>query len=105
MTVEIRETPIGGKVEPFIDVVDYIYRAEPNYVRPLDMDMKQRLSRKNPLFEHAEGTLFTAHRNGFCVGRVSATIDRGDTSPRIRISTCPKCGVYPQNVSCCSRTC
>lgn len=76
MTVEIRETPIGGKVEPFLDVVDYIYRKNPNYVRPLDMDMKQRLSRKNPLFEHAEGTLFTAHRNGFCVGRVSATIDR-----------------------------
>ncbi len=76
MTVEIRETPIGGKVEPFLDVVDYIYRKNPNYVRPLDMDMKQRLSRKNPLFEHAEGTLFTAHRNGFCVGRISAQIDR-----------------------------
>ncbi|HEV8551249.1 MAG TPA: hypothetical protein VGQ57_19510 [Polyangiaceae bacterium] len=76
MTVEIRQTPIGGKVEPFLDVVSYIYRDDPNYVRSLDMDMKQRLSRKNPFFEHAEGTLFTAHRNGFCVGRVSAQIDR-----------------------------
>jgi hypothetical protein len=76
MSVEIRETPLGGRLEPFLDVVSYIYRDDPNYVRPLDMDMKQRLSRKNPLFQHAEGTLFTAHRNGYCVGRVSAQIDR-----------------------------
>jgi len=76
MSVEIRQTPIGGDVSAFLGVVDYIYRGDPNYVRPLDLDMKQRLSKKNPLFEHAEGTLFTAHRNGFCVGRVSAQIDR-----------------------------
>ena len=28
----------------------------PNYVRPLDLDMKQRLSPKNPFFEHAEAS-------------------------------------------------
>ncbi len=27
-------------------------------------------------FEHAEGTIFTAHRNGWCVGRCTAQIDR-----------------------------
>ena len=76
MNVEIKETPIGGKVEPFLDVVNYIYRDDPNFVRPVDMDLKQRLSKKTTLFDHADGTLFTAHRNGYCVGRVSATIDR-----------------------------
>jgi hypothetical protein len=76
MAIEIRETPVGGNVNDFLDVVDYVYRDDPNYVRPLDLDMKQRLSTKNPFFEHAEGTLFTAHRNGWCVGRVSAQIDR-----------------------------
>ncbi|HVR19697.1 MAG TPA: hypothetical protein VMS65_08375, partial [Polyangiaceae bacterium] len=76
MAIEIRETPIGGKTDEFLDVVDYIYREDPNFVRPLDMDMKQRLSKKNPFFRHAEGVLFTAHRNGWCVGRVSAQIDR-----------------------------
>jgi hypothetical protein len=40
------------------------------------MDMKQRLSKKHPFFRHAEGVLFTAHRNGWCVGRTSAQIDR-----------------------------
>jgi hypothetical protein len=76
MAIEIRETPIGGKVQPFLDVVDYVYRGDPQYVRPLDLDMKHRLSPRNPFFEHAEGVLFTAHRNGWCVGRVSAQIDR-----------------------------
>jgi hypothetical protein len=76
MAIEIRETPIGGKVSDFLDVVDYIYRGDPNFVRPLDMDMKQRLSKKNPFFRHADGVLFTAHRNGWCIGRTSAQIDR-----------------------------
>jgi hypothetical protein len=76
MPLEIREIPIGGKLNDFLNVVDYVYRGDPNFVRPLDMEMKDRLSLKNPFFEHAEGTIFTAHRNGFCVGRVTAQIDR-----------------------------
>lgn len=75
MAVEIREVELGGKLGDFLNVVDYIYRDDPHYVRPLDMEMKQRLSRKNPFFEHAEGALFTAHRNNYCVGRISAQID------------------------------
>lgn len=76
MALEIRETPIGGKLDEFVNVVDYIYRGDPNYVRPLDKEMKDRLSPRNPFFEHAEGVIFTAHRNGWCVGRVTAQIDR-----------------------------
>lgn len=75
--IEIRETPMGGQLRPFLDVVDTIYRDDPHYIRPLDMDLKDRLSpKKNPFFEHAEGTVFTAHRAGKCVGRVTAQIDR-----------------------------
>jgi len=76
MPLEIRETPVGGKLNDFLNVVDYVYRGDPNYVRPLDMDMKDRLSLKNPFFEHADGVIFTAHRNGWCVGRITAQIDR-----------------------------
>jgi hypothetical protein len=75
MSVEIRETPVGGSLRDFLDVVDYIYRDDPHYVRPLDMDVKNTLSPKHPFFEHAEGTIFTAHRNGWCVGRCTAQID------------------------------
>ena len=76
MAVEIRETKIGGKLNDFLNVVDYIYRGDPNYVRPLDMETKDRLSPKNPFFEHADGVIFTAYRNGWCVGRVTAQVDR-----------------------------
>ncbi len=76
MSVEIREIPLGSNLRPFLDVVDYIYRGDPNYVRPLDLMMKDQLSRKNPFFAHAEGTLFGAFRNGWCVGRLTAQIDR-----------------------------
>ncbi len=76
MPLEIKETPIGGKLNDFLNVVDQVYRGDPNYVRPLDMEMKDRLSLKNPFFEHAEGVIFTAHRNGSCVGRVTAQVDR-----------------------------
>jgi hypothetical protein len=76
MAVEIRETLVGGKLNDFLNVVDYIYRGDSKYVRPLDMEMKDRLSLKNPFFEHAEGVIFTAYRNGWCVGRVTAQIDR-----------------------------
>jgi hypothetical protein len=76
MTVEVRETPIGGNLRQFLNVVDYIYREDPNYVRPLDMMLKDQLGKKNPFFQHGEGTTFTAHRNGWCVGRCTAQIDR-----------------------------
>lgn len=75
MTVEIREVDQGGKLKDFLGVVDYIYRGDPNYVRPLDLDVKSRIARTNPFFEHAEAAFFTAYRNGWCVGRVSAQID------------------------------
>src|SRR5205085_1939504 len=76
MTLELKRTIIGGKINDFMNVVDYIYKRDPNYIRPLDMDMKDRLSFKNPFFEHGDGVIFTAYRNGFCVGRCTAQIDR-----------------------------
>ncbi|MBX3211045.1 MAG: hypothetical protein KF850_03345 [Labilithrix sp.] len=75
--LEIRQTPMGGDLRDFLDVVDVIYRDDARYIRPLDMDLKDRLNpKKNPFFEHADGVVFTAHRDGKCVGRVTAQIDR-----------------------------
>jgi hypothetical protein len=76
MSVEIRQIPLGGNLKDFLNVVDYIYRDDPAYVRPLDLDVKGRFNPKNAFFEHAEGTAFAAYRNGWCVGRCSAQIDR-----------------------------
>lgn len=76
MLPEIRQTPIGGKLGDFLDLVDYIYRDDPQYVRPLDWELRRRLSPRNPFFAHSEGVILTAHRNGYCVGRCTAQIDR-----------------------------
>lgn len=76
--VEIKQTPMGGDLRDFLDVVDRIYEGDPRYIRPLDMELKERLDpKKNPFFEHGEGVVFTAHQGGKCVGRVTAQIDRG----------------------------
>jgi hypothetical protein len=75
--VEIRQIPMGGDLHDFLELAPYIYRGDPNFIRPIDMDLKERLNpKKNPFFEHGEGTIFTAHRNGRCVGRVTAQLDR-----------------------------
>ena len=75
--VDIRQTRMGGRIDDFLNVVEDIYRGDPNYVRPLDMELKERLNpKKNPFFEHGEGAIFCAYRNGKCVGRVTAQIDR-----------------------------
>jgi hypothetical protein len=76
MAVEIRKSPIGVRLDDFLSVVDYVYRGDPNYVRPLNLDLKQRISLKNPFFDHAEGVMFTAYRNNWCIGRCTAQIDR-----------------------------
>jgi len=75
--VDIRQIPMGGPIDDFLDVVDYIYKSDPAYVRPLDMELKDRLNpKKNPFFEHGEGAIFCAYRNGWVVGRCTASIDR-----------------------------
>jgi hypothetical protein len=75
--VVIRQIPMGGPIGDFLNVVDLVYRGDPAYVRPLDVELKDRLNpRKNPFFEHGEGVVFCAYLNGCCVGRVTAQVDR-----------------------------
>lgn len=75
--VEVRQTPMGGNLRDFLDVVDVVYEDDPRYVRPLDMELKDRLDpKKNPFFEHGEGIVLTAYKGGRCVGRATAQIDR-----------------------------
>jgi hypothetical protein len=76
MTLEVRATPIGGDPRAFLDVVDDIYRGDPCWVRPLDMEVRDRLGPDNPFFQHAEATVLTAHRGGRCLGRATAQVDR-----------------------------
>jgi len=63
-------------LQQFLDFPSDLYRHDSHYVRPLNFDLKGRLTTKNPFFLHAEGVLLTAHRHGKVVGRCTAQIDR-----------------------------
>ncbi len=78
MAVEIRELNGDKKVrKDFLNVVDDIFAGDPNYVRPLDMDVGDRLNKKkNPFFEHGDAAAFVAYRGGKPVGRISASYDQ-----------------------------
>jgi hypothetical protein len=79
MGLEIRENRPGDKktLRDFLGVTKGIYAGDRHWVRPLDMEIEERLDpKKNPFFEHAEGTSWVAYRDGKPVGRMSAQIDR-----------------------------
>lgn len=77
MSIEIRQHAPGADLKDFIRVQELVFADDPHYVPPLMMELKDRLTPgKNPFWEHAEGALFTAWRDGELVGRISAQIDR-----------------------------
>ena len=76
MSVEIKEHQPGHDLKEFIEVAFEVYRDDPLWVPPLEMEITDRLTpEKNPFFEHAEVALFTAWKDGKAVGRISAQID------------------------------
>lgn len=79
MTIHIVELREGDKkrLRDFLDVARDIYANDPVWVRPLDMDVEDRLNpKKNPFYEHGEAAAFVAYRDGKRVGRITAQIDR-----------------------------
>ncbi len=53
-----------------------MFKGDPAWVPPLNLELKDRLSpKRNPFFKRAEVVLFTATKNGKIVGRCSAQID------------------------------
>jgi hypothetical protein len=77
MSIQIREHHPGRDIDAFIRLPEELYRGDPGFVMPLLMEQRDRLNpAKNPFFQHAEATLFTAWLDGKIVGRISAQIDR-----------------------------
>ncbi len=76
-SVQIVPLSLGSRdVDRFLNVSYEIYRGDPNWVAPLLMDLKLVFTKKNPLFTHAEMTLWVATRDGRDVGRIAAIIDQ-----------------------------
>ncbi len=76
MSVEIREHAPGSDNKEFVNFHHDLFRDDSAWVAPLNMEVRERLTPgQNPFFEHAEAALFTAHRDGVMVGRISAQVD------------------------------
>jgi hypothetical protein len=77
MSVEIRKHAMGKDVSDFIRAAHVVHAGDPAFVPPLDFMIREQLNpKKNPFFEHGEGVLFTAWKDGKLAGRVSAQIDQ-----------------------------
>lgn len=77
MTIRIREHRPGRDLDAFLSLPEQLYEGDPGFVVPLYMEQRERLTpAKNPFFQHADVTLFTAYRDDRLVGRISAQIDR-----------------------------
>lgn len=63
-------------VARFLAVPHGIYRGDPNWVAPLEDDLKKVFGEGNPLFEHAEMGLWVAESGGRDVGRIAGVLDR-----------------------------
>ena len=76
MTIRVEEHRPGNGVTPFIQAGYEVFRNDPSWVPPLELEIRERLHpRKNPFFKRAEVALFTAWRGERLVGRCSAQID------------------------------
>ncbi len=72
--LELRECTRPG---PFLDLQRAFYRGDPDFVPMVTLAEKWQVDRrKNPFFAHADVGLWSLHRGGRCVGRVSTSRDR-----------------------------
>ncbi|WP_372241146.1 N-acetyltransferase, partial [Corallococcus terminator] len=75
MPTDVQVTPVRGAADrtAFIRLPYALYRDDPNWVPPLEMERKDFLDpKKNPFFDYAEVELFLARRGTEVVGRVAA---------------------------------
>jgi GNAT superfamily N-acetyltransferase len=74
--IKVTQHSPGGNIRPFIRAAKVVFKGDPAWVPPLNLELKDRLSpKRNPFFKRADVVLFTATKDGKIVGRCSAQID------------------------------
>jgi hypothetical protein len=72
----IRPVSDRKQLDEFIAIPWSVYGDDPHWVPPLLFEQRQRLTPKNPFFQHAHWQAWTAWSGDRPVGRISAQIDR-----------------------------
>lgn len=74
--IRIEKVKTRKEFRIYRDFARIVYKGDPNWVPPLNMDFNHKLDRsKNPFFEHADRELFLAYKDGRPAGRVLGIID------------------------------
>ena len=75
MTVIIKEVLSLKDLKRFVRFPRRLYKNNPLYVPPLDVDEMNSLRKTNPAFAHCEGRYWLAYRDGEIVGRIAGIIN------------------------------
>ncbi len=80
MNIEISKVVNRKDIKEFIRLPYNVYWGHrirySNWVPPLNMDLRQVLNKKNPMYDHTEGQFWLARENGEVLGRIAAFIDQ-----------------------------
>lgn len=75
--VEVEQVEGRRGLARFLAVPDPLYRDDPHWVKPLDLERREHLDpARNPFLARIDMALFVARRGGRDVGRISAQVNR-----------------------------
>ena len=75
--IEIKEVVSSKEIKQFVNFQFELYKDHPFWVPPLKSDEQKALNPKtNPAFEFCDAKFWTAWKDGKCVGRIGAIINR-----------------------------
>ena len=76
MSITLRKISSKSDKRQFVRMMWDIYKSDPNWVPPLEMDrMKLIDEKKNPFYSHADTAWFVAEENGTITGRIGAIVN------------------------------
>ena len=77
MSVEIIEVTTKADIKQFVKLQFEIYKNNKYWVPPIITDEQNALiPEKNPAFEFCDAKFFLAYKNGICLGRIGAIINK-----------------------------
>ncbi len=77
MSVEIREVTTPADIKQFVQLQFDLYKGNKYWVPPMIADERKSLDpQQNPAFAFCDATFWLAYRDGKCVGRIGAIVNR-----------------------------
>ena len=77
MSVEIREVKTKADIKQFVKLPFEIYKNNKFWVPPIIADEQKALSPEtNPAFDFCDAKFYLAYKNGICLGRIGAIINK-----------------------------